>query len=275
MARLQPDQVQRYTDEGYLLFNQPVFAEHDFQALRHSFENLQNAWESSTGKRSENMDVPHFAVPELLNWVLSDAVVDLVEPILGPDIALFSTHFIAKPAGTGQRVPWHEDSSYWEKILQPMDVVTVWLAVDPSTPANGCMRVIPGTHDNGYSDYVAVDKEDNVFATQIADVDESKAVDCILKANECSLHHAKLIHGSEPNTGSMRRCGYTMRFVSTKATWTPGHLRDGFQLYLARGVDHTGMCSGDRNKVNQAWLENNEIYAAFAAEVSASQSVTH
>ena len=30
-----------------------------------------------------------------------------------------------------------------------MHVVTVWLAIDPSTPANGCMQVVPSTHKAG------------------------------------------------------------------------------------------------------------------------------
>ena len=30
--------------------------------------------------------------------------------------------------------------------LDPVEVVTLWIAVGESTPANGCMRVIPGTH---------------------------------------------------------------------------------------------------------------------------------
>ena len=54
--------------------------------------------------------------------------------------------FIAKPKGDGKAVPWHTDGAYWRKRLVPMNVITLWLAVDDSTPENGCMRVIPGTH---------------------------------------------------------------------------------------------------------------------------------
>ena len=67
---------------------------------------------------------------------------DVVESLIGPDIALWSSHFLCKPAGTGKRAPWHEDSAYWGQVLDPMEVVTIWLAIDPSTPENGCMRVL-------------------------------------------------------------------------------------------------------------------------------------
>jgi ectoine hydroxylase-related dioxygenase (phytanoyl-CoA dioxygenase family) len=225
---------------------------------------MLEAWQTVAGGESpESMDTPHFANPALFRWLLADPVLDLVEPLIGPDIALFSSHFICKPPGVGKRVPWHEDSAYWQKILDPMEVVTIWLAIDPSTPANGCMRVIPGTHSDGYSDYVEVDDPDRqVFGTEIqpGQFDEADAVDCVLDRNECSIHHAKLIHGSNANTSNMRRCGYTMRYVPASSRWTPdpGRADSGFRLYLARGRDRAGNDYGDPTQVNETWLEKVE-----------------
>jgi ectoine hydroxylase-related dioxygenase (phytanoyl-CoA dioxygenase family) len=39
----------------------------------------------------------------------------------------------------------------------------------------------------------------------------------MVKAGQASLHDGFLIHGSEPNTSSRRRCGYVIRYVSTSA----------------------------------------------------------
>jgi non-haem Fe2+, alpha-ketoglutarate-dependent halogenase len=38
----------------------------------------------------------------------------------------------------------HQDATYWG--LHPPRVTTAWIALSESTPENGCMRVIPGTH---------------------------------------------------------------------------------------------------------------------------------
>lgn len=116
------------------------------------------------------MDVPHFMHPELLDWAFDENILALVETIVGPDIALFSTHFICKLKGNGKRVPWHEDSAYWKALIEPMEVVTVWLAIDPSTKDNGCMKVIPRSHEGPnkeFSDYDPVDIATSVFATEI------------------------------------------------------------------------------------------------------------
>src|SRR5438874_4226818 len=191
-SRLSPRQVQFFKDEGYLLYDQQVFPQAKFDALTSHFEQRVVEFVQRTGQSPEHFDVPHFEDTKLFDWLFDDSVLDIVESLIGPDIALWSSHFIAKPPGIGKRVPWHEDSAYWGQVLDPMEVVTVWLAIDPSTPVNGCMRVIPGTHHNGYSQYEPVkDASKEVFGTEIKKelLDESKAVDCILRPNFCSIHH--------------------------------------------------------------------------------------
>jgi hypothetical protein len=254
-SRLSEAEVAAFESEGYLLFQRPVLRRPKFEGLQAHFEAMLAAWLTDSRMRSpEHMDVPHFFSPQLFEWIFDDDVLDLVEPILGPDIALFSSHFICKPAAVGKRVPWHEDSAYWRGRLDPMRVVTVWLAIDPSTPSNGCMQVIPRTHRNGYSEYEAVSGA--VFKTEIkmGQFDPAQAVDCVLQPNEASLHDGRTIHGSSANTGAMRRCGFTMRFVSTRTRLTDDPGNADFPLYLARGRDHAGNFYGDPTRPNTAWL---------------------
>ena len=65
----------------------------------------------------------------------------MVEELIGPDIALSNSSFFAKPAKKGSRTPWHQDGRYWP--IRPLATCSVWIAVDPSTTENGCLRVIP------------------------------------------------------------------------------------------------------------------------------------
>ncbi len=255
-ARLTPRNKAAFAEQGFLLHQKPVFTPGHFQGLKDHFETMLEAWLRDPRMRSpEHMDSPHFFSPKLFDWLLHDDVLDLVEPLIGPDIALFASHFICKPASVGKRVPWHEDSAIWKGRLAPMMVVTVWLAIDPSTPENGCMRVIPGTHGHGYSDYEDVDGA--VFPREIrpADMPDTHAVDCVLRPNEASLHDGRLIHGSNANTGAARRCGFTMRFIPTTTRMIESDSVRAHQLYLARGRDHAGNRYGDPSKPNQAWID--------------------
>jgi hypothetical protein len=255
-ARLSQNQVSQYQREGYTLFHEPVLKPHRFAALRNHFEELLKQWTAVEGRRPEAMDLPHMTDQGLFEWLFDDDLLDVIESLIGPNIALWSSHFICKPAGTGQRVPWHEDSTYWRTALDPMEVVTLWLAIDQSTPENGCMRVIPASHHNGYSQYEAVaDPKRAVFNTEVkaGEFDEATAVDCVLEPNACSLHHAKLIHGSNANTSPLRRCGYTMRYISTASKFTPKLSREGKEIYLARGRDLAGNTYGDPTRISPYW----------------------
>jgi hypothetical protein len=249
--RLTPAQVESFRREGYFVFNQPVLPPERFDALCACFENILAALPA--GERPEAMDVPHFMHPELLQWAFDDAIVGLVQPIIGPDIALFSTHFICKPQGNGKRVPWHEDSAYWKGFIEPMEVCTVWLAIDPSTRANGCMMVIPRSHITnraGFSDYEEVDAQTSVFGSEILKEqrNEQARVYIELDPNQCSLHDARIQHASAANTSAVRRCGWTLRFCPTRVKFNTERFAGEHHVYHVRGRDLGGNTYADPTK---------------------------
>ena len=247
--RLTLEQVQDYRQKGYLIHDKPVLQHENFLGLKNCFEKILS--DLPPEERPEAMDVPHFMHPELFHWAFDRAILDLVEPIVGPDIVLFSTHFICKPKGNGRRVPWHEDSAYWKSLIDPMEVVTVWLALDPSLKQNGCMMVIPNTHrtgQRGFSDYSEVDPAKNVFGVEIVENhrDDSRRAYIELQPNHCSLHDARIQHGSEPNTSTLRRCGWTLRFTPSSVKFAD--FKGAHQVYLARGRDLGGNTYADPSK---------------------------
>jgi len=238
MATLTPEQILFFQEQGYALSHQPLFAPEKFAELQAIFEE-QLALKGA--KLSDELDTPHFRNERLLTFLLSDEVLDLVEPLIGPNIALWSSHFIWKDPYTGRATPWHEDSAFWKGRCSAYDkIVTVWLAIDRSTRENGCMQVIPATHlAGGFSEYVDADTAQNTFAEQIKELDISRAVAFELKPGECSLHDGRIIHGANANTSSLRRCGYTMRYLSTDIRIYP-EKNQGHRIWLARGQDLAG-----------------------------------
>src|ERR1700722_18059263 len=103
-TRLSTDQVEHYNRDGYVLYKEPVFSADRFAELKAIFEeDLENFG-------PDGLDVIHFRDPRLLDFLLSDEVLDLVEPVVGPNIGLWSSHFICKLPKVGKATPWHEDS---------------------------------------------------------------------------------------------------------------------------------------------------------------------
>ncbi|PMH26520.1 hypothetical protein BCU70_09850 [Vibrio sp. 10N.286.49.C2] len=207
--------IEQYQREGFVLQKKPLFASEQFSELQDIFESLLL---ESTDVRADELNRPHYNNPRLFKFLTAEPVLKLVESIIGPNIGLWSSHFICKEPLTGRRTPWHEDSKYWEGRIDRMDkLATIWLAIDPSNRQNGCMRVIPGTHHNEDNfDYVAVDKATNTFSTELHHryFDENDAVYFELEPNECSVHDGRIFHGALANNSLTRRCGFTMRYVS-------------------------------------------------------------
>lgn len=161
-------------------------------------------------------------------------ILDAVEDVLGPNILCWTTNFFIKEANSSGFVSWHQDSTYWG--LDPADVMTAWVAFTESNLVSGCMKVIPGTHTADQIPHVDTFHQDNLLSRgqEIAvEVDKTKAVDLILRPGEMSLHHIKLVHGSEPNRSSDRRIGMAIRYIPTHVRQTK--VRDS--AMLVRGVD--------------------------------------
>lgn len=157
--------------------------------------------------------------PFWVRLISDDRLVDIAQQFVGPDIALFASHYISKPPYSGQPVLWHQDAAFWP--LDPMEVVTLWLAVDHSTPENGCVRLVPGSHVQPIESLRSNKDVDNVLGAEIAvEVDESQAVDMVLRPGDVEVHHPNIIHGSNANTSPLRRCGLTIRYIPTSTAIT-------------------------------------------------------
>ena len=203
---------EEYDRDGYVIVRNVLDADLIAEAGGHVEWLMRN----NPGRRPEQLWedlIPND--PFWVRLISDDRLLDVAQEFIGPDIALFASHYLSKPAGNGLPVLWHQDGAYWP--LDPMEVVTLWLAVDDSTPENGCMRVVPGTQHLALQPAKPNTGVRNVLDSEIdpSFVDESKAVDVILRAGDLSVHHPNVIHGSNANTSPRRRCGLTIRYIPT------------------------------------------------------------
>jgi hypothetical protein len=198
--------------EGYAIYRGVLDATLVGEASRHVDWLLAR----NPGLRPELLD--HELLGDDAFWLrlVSDPrLLDIAEQFIGPNIALFASHYISKPPYDGKEILWHQDGSYWP--LEPMEVVSLWLSVDRSTPDNGCMRVIPRTQHLDLQEMKKHPEKDSVFGSGIDEslVDESAAVDLVLDRGDVSVHHPNIIHGSRANRSAQRRCGLTIRYIPT------------------------------------------------------------
>jgi chlorinating enzyme len=224
-------QVAAYRRDGYLSPLRAMDAA-DMAPLRREYAALCAREGGMLSKRTNQK--PHLLLPWIDELVRHPRLLDAVEDVLGPNILCWASGFFHKPAHSPGFVSWHQDSTYWG--LSSPDVVTAWVAFEASTPLSGCMRVVPGTqaHDQvPHKDTFAADNLLSRGQEIQVDIDDKDAADLVLQPGEFSLHHVRIIHGSEPNNADWDRIGFTIRYVPTYVRQIGG--RDS--AMLVRGVD--------------------------------------
>ncbi|MEQ8660987.1 MAG: phytanoyl-CoA dioxygenase family protein [Gammaproteobacteria bacterium] len=188
---------------------------------------------------------------EFFELVTHPLLLDLVEPLIGPDIILWTSAVFCKPPATGLEVPWHQDGQYWP--IRPRATVTAWIALDDVDAGNGCMRVIPGSHRMGEFSHARSTRDDLVLNNVLDDprIDLDRARDVVLAAGQVSLHDVDLVHGSQPNTSGRRRAGFAVRYMPATSRYDrsidPGQASNSVPLefarrpiWLVRGHDRDG-----------------------------------
>lgn len=232
LKRLTADEVAAYHRNGFYF---PVAAMSASEAAQYRAK--LESYEAEHGSIMETAlrNKPHLVFTWINELIRDSRIVDVVEDVLGPNILVWGTNFFIKNPHDPAYISWHQDSTYWG--LSHPDVMTAWIALSEVTIENGAMRMLPGSHLIDQLPHVDTFAENNLLTrgqeVQI-DVDENKAVDLPLKPGEMSLHHVRIVHGSNPNPTETRRIGLAIRYVPTYVSQISG-ARD--YATLVRGED--------------------------------------
>lgn len=229
---LNQSELSQYERDGFLSPIR-VFSGQEAHAMRLQLE----AYEATHGSvmKTPYRNKPHLVFKWVAEVIRNPKILDLVEGILGPNLLVWGTNFFIKEPDDGTFVSWHQDSTYWG--LSRPDVLTVWIALSPSQRNNGAMKMIRGSHHLDQLPHSDTFEDGNLL-TRGQRVDHEVAEEDVawieLEPGEVSLHHVRIIHGSEANKGADRRVGLAIRFVPTDVRQVNG-VKDF--ATLVRGCD--------------------------------------
>ena len=257
MAHLSSDEIAHYRSQGWVV---PRFALPAVQvaALRDALDQLLS---DNPGVRPEKLVSAHIegdngegvrGSRRFLELAQDREIVDLVSDVIGDDVILWGCHVFCKPAEEGYETPWHQDGHYWP--IRPLATCTAWVALEPSTKENGCLRVIPGSHaPRRLHEHLHEERADLSLNQRMAAAafDEEQAVDIELEPGQMSLHDVYMIHGAKANTSGRRRTGVALRYMPSTSVFErdlrPVDGKSGVPvnfarrpLWLVKGVDRSG-----------------------------------
>jgi non-haem Fe2+, alpha-ketoglutarate-dependent halogenase len=230
-----------YEQNGYY-FPIRVFSDEETADFKSEFEayttvNRDRLKGMLPRERRAIYSLTHMSLPWANRIVSHPRVLDAVEAIIGPNILVWESMWFVKFPHDKTFVSWHQDGAYWG--LHPPNVTTAWVALSPSTPENGCMRVVPKTHRTALPqrDTYATDNALSRGQEIDVEVDEAQGVNLVLAPGEISLHHIGIVHGSKTNNSDGPRIGFAIRYIA------PEVVQDGSErqmVLLVRGKDDYG-----------------------------------
>ena len=134
-------------------------------------------------------------------FALRDDVTAIVADLIAPDIDVFLSQFIFKtPGAWGQ--PWHQDSYYFP-FSPARPIVGVWLAVTEATLENGCLHVLPRSHNEPIHEHIPDRRPNaNYGYVEIVDHDMAAAEPVLMQPGDLLVFDSHLMHRSTDNVSS-------------------------------------------------------------------------
>ncbi len=211
-----------YQRDGYLIVPDLFTAEEmtAFKAEMHRL--LEAVREEAVAEGNDPERVVHGGVyvglsirSEAAQAVARDPrILDILEAIYAPNLEFLSDKIVFKSESTAYGSPWHQDWHYWHGSNK----ISVWLALDNATVANGCMKLLPGSHRAAVTHDGEVEPGDTfVLRLKPGAVDEAQAVIGEVPAGGAVFFLDLTLHASYPNTSGEDRWAWIGTYRDTRA----------------------------------------------------------
>ncbi|HWP49266.1 MAG TPA: phytanoyl-CoA dioxygenase family protein [Candidatus Limnocylindrales bacterium] len=240
--RLTEKQIAFYHEKGYLIIER-VLDEERLIALREVTDRIVEGARGLT-QHTEVYDLEDSHIPDEprvrriknpskvhpLYWELSrdKTILGIVAQLIGPNIRFHSEKLNMKSAGYGAPVEWHQDWAFYPHTND--DVLAVGILLDDSTPDNGPLMVIPGSHRGPVYDHHANGRFCGAIHPSCK-VNYEDAVPLLCSAGGMTIHHVRAVHGSAPNYSHKPRRLLLFAYAAVDAWPLMGMSQSGAKTY--------------------------------------------
>lgn len=117
----------------------------------------------------------------------------------------------------GNPTGWHLDNPYWS--FSSPDAISLWVALDDATQANGCMWYLPGTHRSARRDNAGISEDIAGLFKVYPEWREIEPVCAACPAGSAVLHSGLVAHGAGANMTNRPRRAMTCAYMPDGATF--------------------------------------------------------
>ena len=226
--KLSDEQIQRYEHDGFLTLAD-LISESEIALLQEDTTVLgtpqrgtpdANVYEKLSGKIRQS----YASERDSEAWNVVYRLPRILEPVhqlLGDQVYLWQSRIIFKLARFGEQWQWHQDFTSWHMDGAARggihDMISVMIMLDDTTPENGPVRFVPGSHlaagsqEGGVLDW-HYDFETTAYPIHetsdehIESLSKERPIhECLGPAGTVILFAAKILHSSTDNVSSRDR----------------------------------------------------------------------
>jgi len=225
---LTPDQIERYRRDGFVViegFLDPV----ELNEWRRCTEEAIQVRLGETGLHNQGSPDDYYAQVFLQALKLADVHEGMRrlmhDPCLGKlaadlagvnGIRIWHDQALIKPP-FGNPTGWHCDNPFWS--FSSRDAISLWVALDDATLANGCLWYLPGTHKTATFDPVGIGKNQRELFKQYPEWMEIEPVACDCPVGSAVLHNGLTAHGAGANMTNRPRRAMTCAYMPDGSTF--------------------------------------------------------
>ncbi len=204
--------VERFLDEGYVIVP-GLFDTGEIEEIRAHYMDLNRQGHGYEGDSNTILgdDDPLKAYPRLVHphrvdefsheWLLDERLRHWTTALLGREPYAAQTMFYFKPPGArGQAL--HQDQKSLR--VRPGTCLAAWMAVDDCDEENGCLQIVPRTHDLPQLCLIDADLSQSFSSKTVPIPPGSAPKPLIMQAGDLLFFNGQVIHGSYPNRSHSR-----------------------------------------------------------------------
>jgi ectoine hydroxylase len=212
MNTFSKEQLKQYHREGYILMKN-LFDKEEIGLLHKSATEDRTLDAQSYGRKDGEGGTVRLSLWNHPGdniygmFARSERMENRAEQILDDEVYHYHSKMILKDARIGGAWAWHQDYGYWyhNGVLYP-NLVSVFIAVDPSTRENGCLQVIKGSHLLGRIDHVLTGDQAGADLDRVNEsLKRLELVYVVMEPGDAVFFHANLLHRSDQNKSDNSR----------------------------------------------------------------------
>lgn len=236
---LSESQVAHFNQFGYVLGNK-VLSDDEVESLRAETLRVIEQREQKDIRQPvlcHNMGQGDSPIWQIVNiWMASEPFFKLIShPRITEEVAqlhdganalrIWHDQIQYKPAGKGGVNMWHQDSPYWGILTPKHAQVTAWVALDDVDESNGCMSMVPHSHQWGNAiEFLHTLKDFDEMRGRVREFEGHKVdvVYCPVKKGHVHFHHSLTWHGSHANTSARPRRAIALHYMTDQTRYVAG-----------------------------------------------------